>query len=79
MAERQFIDVAKVALKLDISVRQVWRLVEWGHLPRPAKVAGETKFDLEDVEVYMIRAKHGGLPKPPKKEKKAPKKENGSP
>lgn len=42
-----------VAERLDLSVRGVYRLIARGHLPRPVKVGGATKFFESDIVVYL--------------------------
>ncbi len=64
----KLLSIAKVAEMLDISVTQIRRLVEWGHLPEPSHPAPKTaRWFLSDVERYLVQLKHGALPPVPDK------------
>lgn len=56
----------KAADMLDISVKQLGRLVLWGHLPKPKMIGDERRWYLSDLHDYMFRLKHDLLPPIPK-------------
>ena len=51
--EIQLLTVKDVAKMLVVSVRQVYRLVSDGQLPKPIKVGNLNRFNLADVEKYL--------------------------
>lgn len=73
----KLLSAKKVAEILDISETQVYRLVQWGHLPKASQVGrGVAKWFKSDVKEYMRKLKYGILPpipKEPRKKRKAAK------
>ncbi len=53
----KLINLRSVAEILDISVRQVWRLVAQGDLPSPIKIGRSAKMCLSDIDTYIERLK----------------------
>ena len=49
--------ITAVAEVLDISVRQVWRLIAQDELPRPVRIGRSSKLFVSDLENYMARLK----------------------
>lgn len=47
--QKQLLRDSDVAKMLSVSRATVWRYVEAGILPKPIKLAGATRFDLEEV------------------------------
>jgi predicted DNA-binding transcriptional regulator AlpA len=60
----------QVATRLAISAKQVGRLVEAGHLPKPKRIGSDPKFFESDITEYMFKLKHDLLPPLPKPERK---------
>ncbi|MHC4398429.1 MAG: helix-turn-helix transcriptional regulator [Planctomycetota bacterium] len=46
------LDVRAVAARYDTSVSSVWRWVRDGHMPRPVKIAGATRWLREHLEAW---------------------------
>lgn len=49
--------IPAVAEVLDVSVRQVWRLIAREELPRPVRIGRSVKLFVSDLESYMDRLK----------------------
>ena len=57
MTNHRLITVGQVADMLSISVRQVWRLIADGSLPRPVKIGKVSRLLLSDVEIFVEELK----------------------
>ncbi|MGD9693591.1 MAG: helix-turn-helix transcriptional regulator [Phycisphaerales bacterium] len=55
IGEVRFLTVRDVANLLQVSVRQVYRLVQRRLLPQPVKVGRCTRFDARAIEVAVAR------------------------
>jgi predicted DNA-binding transcriptional regulator AlpA len=53
----QLISMPTVAEILNISVRQVWRLIREEELPKPVKLGRCSKMFVSDLQVYMQKLK----------------------
>ena len=53
--EDKLVSIDAVAKNLDISVRQVWRLIARGEMPKPIKIGRSSKLFLSDIEAYMAK------------------------
>lgn len=57
----ELLSLRVAALRLNISIRGVYRLMAAGHLPPPVKVGGASKLFDSDIRDYLaaIKAKRG--------------------
>ena len=57
----ELLSLRAAALRLNISIRGVYRLMAAGHLPHPVKVGGASKLFDSDIRDYLaaIKAKRG--------------------
>jgi predicted DNA-binding transcriptional regulator AlpA len=52
---RRLITVRQVAAKIGKSVSSVWNDVNAGHLPRPVKIGGSTRWDEREIDDVIDR------------------------
>jgi excisionase family DNA binding protein len=57
MDTERLINLEKVAEMLDISEREVYRLIAAGELPRPVKIGRLSKLPIGEVLAYIERLK----------------------
>ncbi len=57
--EERLISIREVGLRLNLSVRAVYRLISSNEFPRPVKVGGATRFYASDLDGYLSRLKEG--------------------
>ena len=60
MANKQLLRIGKVAARLGLCERTVWKLAKAGKIPRVELSKGCIRFDPEDVEAYINRSRSGG-------------------
>jgi predicted DNA-binding transcriptional regulator AlpA len=51
--EVSFLTVKKVAAMLDLSVRQIWRLVAAHQFPEPIRIGHAARWRLSEIETYL--------------------------
>ena len=56
-ANDKLMRIPAAAEVLDISVRQLWRLITMNELPRPVKIGRSSKLFVSDIDTYMDRLK----------------------
>ena len=49
----RLLSLKDAAIRLNLSLRAVYRLIAKGDLPRPVKVGGSSKFFISDLEKYF--------------------------
>lgn len=48
-----FVSVATMAQLLDLSETTIWDLVKRGHLPKPLRIGGSTRWDWQAVKNFL--------------------------
>jgi excisionase family DNA binding protein len=55
--EDRLMSIPAAAACLDISVRQLWRIIASGEIPHPIKVGRLSKLFASDLDAYMEKLK----------------------
>lgn len=51
----QLLSVRDAAVRLNVSVRLVWKLIARGDLPQPLRIGATRRFRPEDITIYIDR------------------------